>query len=98
MKLSDLRLMLTCHCRESSFLSSESLDRELTFAERWAVRLHHLSCGRCKRVAGHLRRLHQVLAEMPEAVRRAMWQRSCSLSPSARAKIVEALERSGPRE
>ena len=46
---SDLKLILTLNCRESSRLVSDSLDRKLRWSERWAVRLHVLICWSCRR-------------------------------------------------
>ena len=96
MRFSDVRFILYCQCHDSSLLASESLDRELTFTERWAMRLHHLVCSRCHRVARQLRRLHAAVAEMPSAVRRAMLRRTCELSPTAKARIIDAMHGSSP--
>ena len=44
-----IRLILTLRCEQSTQLVSASLENELTFAERWAVRLHAISCWSCRR-------------------------------------------------
>ena len=93
MKLPDVRLILYCQCEQSSLLVSDSLDRRLTFSERWAMRLHHMVCSRCHLVARELRRLHAVLSEVPEAVRKAIWRRTCELSPAAKRQIADAMRR-----
>lgn len=36
-------------CKDISGLLSESMDRPLTWRERWAVRLHLLMCRHCSR-------------------------------------------------
>lgn len=46
--LKAIRLILTLHCEESTRLQSDALERQLSFAERWAVRLHFLSCKACR--------------------------------------------------
>jgi hypothetical protein len=48
-RLLTLWWLLNVPCREAAQLVSESLDRELTRAERWAVQLHMLYCIACRR-------------------------------------------------
>ncbi len=57
-----IKLILTLKCEQSARLVSDSLDRELGLAERWAVRGHHLGCRSC-------RRLRQQLLALNEAAR-----------------------------
>lgn len=47
-------------CKETSELLSESMDRPLTWQERWAIRLHLLMCRHCSRFKRHLHFLHKV--------------------------------------
>ena len=42
--LAALKLLLTLKCEQSSHLVSQSMDRDLSLAEKWAVRLHQLGC------------------------------------------------------
>lgn len=91
MKPSDVRLILACRCRDSSFLASESLDRPLTFSERWAMRLHNLVCARCLRFARQLRQLHAAIQAIPASVRQAMIRTSCVLRPEAKRRIIDAM-------
>ena len=44
-----IKLVLTLECHESTELVSASLERQLSFAERWAVRLHAVACWSCRR-------------------------------------------------
>jgi len=53
--LKAVRLILTLKCEQSTRLVSESRDRDLPFAERWAVRLHAVGCRSCRRYARQLR-------------------------------------------
>lgn len=48
-RLLTLWWLLNVPCREAAQLVSESLDRKLSRAERWAVRLHMLYCIACRR-------------------------------------------------
>ena len=49
------KLLLTLHCEESTELMSASYERDLTAAERWAVRLHAVVCRSCRRFRRQLR-------------------------------------------
>ena len=54
-----LRLILTLHCQESEALISRSFDEELPLAERWAVRLHFISCRVCRQFRKQLSVVHE---------------------------------------
>lgn len=77
------------NCKQTSLLVSQSLDRPLTWRERWAVRLHLLICIYCRRF------LHQLLG-----IRRALkvWQEAVAndsgikLSQAARERITHQLD------
>lgn len=89
--LSALRLILTLHCQESTRLISDGLDRRLTFAERWAVRLHYLSCWSCRRFRRQLELLRAAARGQGGA-----GESTPALSPETRAKILDALEPRDP--
>ena len=44
-----IRMLLALHCDESTLLISSGQDRTLAPVERWAVRLHLISCRSCRR-------------------------------------------------
>jgi len=50
--------MLTC--KEATALMSQGLDRKLTFAERFGLRLHVLICRGCRATERHLEFLRTV--------------------------------------
>lgn len=58
---SAVKLMLTLKCEQSTHLVSDSLDRELSFAERWAVRLHYIGCWSCRRFGKQIQQLRKSL-------------------------------------
>lgn len=82
--------ILTIRCDRSSHLASESLDRELTRAERWAMKLHEFVCKSC-------RRCHRQLIQLREAAQRrkqsAAEAEPASLSAAQRARMIESLRR-----
>lgn len=62
---SALKLLLTLKCEESTHLVSDSLDRDLSFVERWAVRLHYISCWSCRRFGHQVKLLRAMLQAHP---------------------------------
>ena len=48
--IKNLVYILTLDCRESSRLLSESLDRDLRWSERVAIRMHYIGCWSCRRL------------------------------------------------
>lgn len=86
------RLVLTLRCEHSTRLVSESLERELSFSERWAVRLHAIGCHSCRRVGRQLRRLHEAAKHVAEAEARDLAAaEGPTLSPEGRRRIAAAL-------
>jgi hypothetical protein len=85
-------LILTLHCHESEHLISRALDERLPTVERWALRLHFLSCWSCRRVRDQLALIHQAaqrrgqLAEMPPAAKAEV-----TLSEPVRQRISQLL-------
>ncbi len=66
MKLfSAMKLILTLRCEQSTQIVSDSLDRDLSFAERWAVRLHYIGCWSCRRFGRQIRQLRETLKMHP---------------------------------
>ena len=80
-----VKLILTLHCEESTRLQSEALERRLSFAERWAVRLHYLSCKACRVFR---RQLQFIQSAARESVQRA---RRSKLPDSVRKSIRDRL-------
>ncbi len=78
-------------CREVSELISEELDRDITFRERLGVRLHLMMCRGCSRFLKQIRFLRRVARSFRESA--GDDQASPSLSPKARKRIQETLDR-----
>jgi len=88
--LAAIKRILTLRCDESARLVSQSLDRDLSPSERWAVRLHAMICRSCRRYKKQL------------ALIREAWQRysdpshisesvPAGLSADARLRLNQAL-------
>lgn len=77
-------------CKQTSLMVSQSLDRPLTWRERWAVRAHLLICVYCRRFTKQLK-----------FIRRQMqgWQQQnnenadLQLSLAAKERIAQQLDK-----
>ena len=84
--------LLNLRCREMSRLSSESLDRELSFVEKLAVRSHSIYCGACRRYARQIERIRRVMRSFPERIELDEDRpEGASLPEEARERIKRAL-------
>jgi hypothetical protein len=89
--LPDIRLIVTASCQTASRLASESLDRRLSFSERWALRLHTLICRSCRRFARQLHVLRGAVGRMPDQWRDRVEQQLVQLSPERKQEIKRLL-------
>ena len=72
-------MLLTLRCDDSTRLMSADFERDLSGVERWAVRLHSISCGYCRRYGKQLSILQDAAVvrgnttqELPEDARRRL--------------------------
>jgi hypothetical protein len=78
-----LKLLLTLKCDHASHLMSDSFERDLGAWERWAVRMHQVSCRYCRRLAQQLCAIQQAA--------QARGREAGQLSADARARISKAI-------
>ena len=88
-----IKKILTLTCDESTRLVSESLDRELPAGERWAVRLHALSCRSCRRFRRQLLFLRDAVRRGAGGMDADPLELGAALSPEARERIKQSLAR-----
>src|SRR5262245_53997539 len=91
MKFHDVRRILSLKCEEASHLASDSLDRDLSRGERWALRLHNLFCGSCRRLTKQLETVRAVLSNASDVQRRIMIEQLPRLSASRKQQIKRLL-------
>jgi hypothetical protein len=96
--LPDVRLIVSASCKTASRLASESLDRRLTFSERWALRMHAIVCRSCRRFARQLRVMRGAVERMPEQWRDQVEQQLVQLSPERKREIKRLLTESQTAE
>ena len=82
-------MLLTLHCEESTRIQSEGLDRDLSAVERWAVRLHSLSCKVC-------RRFRKQLEFVNDAGKRRANQPVSRLAKDRRDQIARRIRETNP--
>lgn len=87
--MSAIRLLLTLRCEQSTRIVSESLDRDLSSVEKWAVRLHYISCRSCRRFGRQLRQVRDVITQHPDKIR------DLELSAEAMKRIENAIDSAG---
>ncbi len=88
-----LKIILTLHCRQSSQLLSDSLDRRLSRVERLAMSLHLMVCHNCRRSRKRLKFLAEALRRLALGLIPPDPSAATSLSPEARKHIEEALRK-----
>jgi hypothetical protein len=80
-------------CKEISRLVSESLDRELPLGQRLSMRLHLMMCSLCSRFRRQMLFLHRAARAFGAAGEADKLPAQVRLSPEARQRIKQALER-----
>ena len=83
-------MLLTLKCDHATHLVSDSFERDLTAVERWALKLHQLSCRYCRRLARQLKLIHSAARRNSESTQ--------ELSLEAREKIAAAIAASESRD
>lgn len=81
---------LNMPCEEVSHLVSEGYDRDLTRAERFAVRSHLVYCKACRRFRRHWDLLRKTLADVAEGPEVPM--AGPELSADAKDRIRRAID------
>lgn len=90
--LSDVICILTIDCRQSSRLTSESLDRPLRWPERVALRMHRLGCWSCRRLKRQLAFLHDAARRLDREQIACGCSESDGLSTEAKQRMKTVLK------
>ncbi len=76
-------------CKQASQLISQSLDRNLTLRERFALKLHLLICEFCKQFSQHMQTLHVALRRMTGSIEN---NDTIKMSATAKKRITDLVE------
>ena len=95
--LAALKLILTLSCEESTRIVSDSLDRDTSSVERWAVRLHGIGCWSCRRFRRQMQFLRQAMRSREKVDTSAILADE-SLSAAARERMLLAIQRAEGKE
>ena len=87
---SAIKMLLALKCEESTRLVSEALDRDLPAVERWAVRLHAVSCRSCRPFRRQVIFMRETLQQR-FALESAGSDDAFRLSDEARTRIAQVI-------
>ena len=76
-------------CRNASQLISKSLDRQLTWRERFAVRLHLLLCKYCSRFNQQLLSIKKGLLKMTQSIEN---DANIQLPSATKKRLIQSIE------
>lgn len=77
------------NCKEASQLISQSLDRPLSLAERWQLKIHLWMCDACRRFKQQLNQLRQHLKVLMQLTEN---DKSIQLSQAAKQSILQKID------
>lgn len=77
------------NCREASQLISQSLDRPLSWSERWQLKIHLWMCNACRRFKKQLNQLKQHLKMLMQQTEH---DESIQLSQAAKQAILQKID------
>ena len=78
------------NCKEASQLISQSLDRPLSWSERWQLKIHLWMCNACRRFKQQLNQLKQHLKMLMQQTEH---NESIQLSQAAKQAILQKIDR-----
>ena len=76
-------------CKQASQLISKSLDRQLSWRERFAVRFHLLICKYCKRFSQQLETMRTALQRMTKSIEN---DGNIQLPSETKSRIAHSIE------
>lgn len=85
-----VKMLLTLKCDESARLLSDATLRPLTRVERWAVRLHQISCRFCRSLEQQLRQIDNAATTRVST--------PASMPAGARERIAASLRNEADRQ
>lgn len=77
------------NCKEASQLISQSLDRPLSWSERWQLKVHLWMCDACRRFKQQLNQLKQHLKMLMQQTEH---NESIQLSQAAKQAILQKID------
>jgi hypothetical protein len=81
-------------CKQASQIISQSLDRQLTMRERFALKLHLLVCKYCKRFSQQLESLRVAIKQMVNSTEN---DNTIEISTAAKNRIAALVEANSPQ-
>ena len=78
-------------CKETSYLASKKLDKNLSIREHLNYILHIMMCGICRRYGYEIKKLHQIFKKVGKSDK-SLVPESVKLSKQSRTRIKQALD------
>ena len=97
MILKNLYFILTLSCEGASRISSDQLDRKLTFTERTALRLHTIGCRSCLRFMRQMRLLRELVRQREISLAESIQNEGIKLSAKAQTRMRQALHQAAQK-
>lgn len=76
-------------CKQASQIISQSLDRNLTLRERFALKLHLLVCAYCKRFSQQMQTLRVAIKQMTASIEN---DHKIEIPSAAKTRIADLVE------
>jgi Putative zinc-finger len=76
-------------CKQASQIISQSLDRNLTLRERFALRLHLLICAYCKRFSQQMQTMRVAIKQMTASIEN---DHKIEMPSAAKKRIAELIK------
>lgn len=83
--------ILSLDCREATAIRSAYQDEELSRGDRWALAVHMLICGACRKYRDQLKRLRQVFQAAHRLLELEQSLPGLSLTDEAKARIRQRI-------
>jgi hypothetical protein len=87
--------ILNLKCREAAELLSAAQEEPLGWGDRWAVRLHLLICGHCRRYLRHLTKVRRIARDALKRLEEGGQLPGVHLSAEARQRLRGRVESAG---
>jgi hypothetical protein len=85
--------LVTPPCEDITRLISKSMDSNLTYKEKWQVRIHIIGCKLCNRYQEQLRKMNSLLQKSRNIFDKEDAEKKQGLSPEAYNKIKSNIEK-----
>lgn len=84
---------LTPPCEDITYLISKSMDAELSFREKWQIRIHIIGCILCHRYQDQLRKIETAIKKSVHNFENDTTVKKDTLSPESYSRIKSSIDK-----